>query len=116
MASPVVHWEIGAADTEKVGTFYKELFDWQITAAGPEYSLVAGVDGGIGGGILQVGGHVPPYLTFYVQVEELEPALRRAVELGGGEVVPPTVIPGIGRFAMIDDPEGHTVGLLEAVA
>ncbi len=114
MASPVVHWEIGAADTGKVGAFYRELFDWQITPAGPEYSLVAGVDGGIGGGILQVGGNVPPYLTVYVQVEELETALRRAVALGGGVVVPPTTISGVGRFAMIDDPEGHTVGLLEA--
>lgn len=114
MASPVVHWEIGAADAGRLGTFYRELFDWQVTPAGPEYSLVAGVDGGIGGGILQISGDVPPYLTFYVQVDELEPALHHAVALGAGEVVPPLTVPGVGRFAMIDDPEGHTVGLLEA--
>lgn len=114
MASPVVHWEIGAADAAKLGTFYQELFGWQITPAGPEYSLVAGADGGIGGGILQVSGHVPPYLTFYVQVDELEATLRHALGLGAGDVVPPTTMTGIGRFAMIEDLEGHPIGLLEA--
>jgi len=116
MASPVVHWEIGATDADKLGTFYQELFDWQVTPAGPEYFLVAGADGGIGGGILQLSGEVPPYLAFYVQVEDLEAALHHAVELGAGQVVPPMTLPGIGRFAMIADLEGHTVGLLEAAS
>ncbi|MGZ5400760.1 MAG: VOC family protein [Nocardioides sp.] len=114
MASPVVHWEIGATDAGKLGTFYQKLFDWQVTPAGPEYFLVAGANGGIGGGILQLSGEVPSYLTFYVQVEELESALRHALELGAADVVPPMTIPGVGRFAMIEDPEGHKVGMLEA--
>ena len=116
MASPVVHWEIGAADAGKLGAFYRELFDWQITPAGPGYSLVAGGDGGIGGGFLQVSEHVPPYLTFYVQVEALEGALRQATELGASELMPAMSIPGVGRFAMFADPEGHAVGLLEPLA
>lgn len=116
MTSPVVHWEIGALDAGKLGSFYREMFDWQITPAGPEYSLVAGAGGGIGGGILQVSEHVPPYLTFYVQVEELESALHRAVELGADELVRPTMVPGVGRFAMFADPEGHVIGLMEPVS
>ena len=101
-------------DAGKLGTFYQELFDWQVTPAGPGYPLIAEANGGIGGGILQVSGDVPSYLTFYVQVEELESAVRHAVALGAGEVVPPMTIPGVGRFAMIEDLEGHTVGMLEA--
>lgn len=115
MTNPVVHWEIGAIDAGRLVTFYSDLFDWQITPSGPEYSLVARADGGIGGGILQVDENVPPYLTVYVQVDQLEPALGRAVRLGASELVTPMTIPGVGRFAMFADLEGHTVGLLEPV-
>jgi len=113
MGNPVIHWEIGASDAGRLGAFYSELFDWQITPAGPEYFLVAGGEGGIGGGILQVDEHVPSYLTFYVQVDELEQTMHLAVDLGASELVSPMVIPGVGRFAMLADPEGHTIGLLE---
>jgi len=116
MSSPVIHWEIGAVDAGSLRTFYQKLFDWQITPSGPEYFLVSGVEGGIGGGILQVSEQVPPYLAFYVQVEELESALRHAAGLGASELVPPATVPGVGRFAMITDPEGHAIGLLEPAA
>ena len=78
--------------------------------------MVGGASPGIGGGILQTPEHVPPYLTFYVQVPQLEEALGSAVELGAKEVVAPMVIPGVGRFAMFEDPDTHVVGLLEPTA
>ena len=107
MGNPVTHWEIGAIDARGLQTFYERIFDWQITPSGPEYSLVAGADGGIGGGILQVSEGVPPYVTFYVQVERLDATLRLAADLGADELVPAATIPGVGRFAMIADPEGR---------
>ena len=36
--------------------------------------------------------------------------------LGATELVPPATVPGVGRFAMITDPEGHAIGLLEPAA
>lgn len=116
MSNPVVHWEMGASDMEGLGDFYRELFGWTIAPAGPQYLLVAPSEPGIGGGIMQVSEGMPSYLTFYVEVPELETALLRAIELGGSELVPPTEIPGVGRFALFLDPDGHTVGLLEPMA
>lgn len=115
MSNPVVHWEIGATDASKLETFYTEAFGWEITPAGPEYALVLGADGGIGGGILQVSEGMPPYLTLYVDVDDLESSLSNVVRLGASEVVPPTSIPGVGRFALFEDPDGHILGLLESV-
>ena len=51
------------------------------------------------------------YVTIYVQVDDLDAYLERAGKLGGKTLVPPTEVPGMGRFAWLADPEGTIVGL-----
>ena len=43
---------------------------------------------------------------------DLEAALRKAGELGGSTVVPPTEIPNMVTFAIFTDPQGHRIGLI----
>jgi predicted enzyme related to lactoylglutathione lyase len=114
MASPVIHFEIGGRDLARMTSFYGELFGWQLQPAGPEYALVpAGTDGiGVGGGLMQTRGEMPPYVTVYVAVEDLQAMLDRAGALGAKTVVEPTEIPGIGQFAMFADPDGNVIGML----
>lgn len=114
MAHPVIHWEIGGRDGTRLQKFYAELFDWKVTAADPGYGLVAPEDGGIGGGIMEVHGDVPAYVTVYVAVTGLDDFLARAKDLGGAVIQPPTPIPGVGAFALFRDPDGNVVGMLEA--
>ncbi|WGY04527.1 VOC family protein [Nocardioides sp. QY071] len=116
MAHGVIHWEIGARHAERLQAFYADLFGWKFTPAGPEYTIAAAEGGGIGGGIMQAPEPMPTYLTFYVEVEDAADALTRSTALGGEEVVAPTPVPGVGRFAMFRDPEGHLVGVLEPLA
>ncbi|HEU5109609.1 MAG TPA: VOC family protein [Micromonosporaceae bacterium] len=111
MTHPVVHWEIGGRDAERLRAFYADLFGWRIDAGDPEYGLVETGDG-LGGGILRTPEQVPPYVTVYVQVPDLEIALRRAAELGGKQVKGPTPIADVGEFALFEDPEGNLIGLL----
>jgi predicted enzyme related to lactoylglutathione lyase len=113
MAQPVVHFEIGANDAAKISEFYQRLFGWSITSSMPDYHLVAAADGGIGGGILQTRAGMPPYLTFYVAVDDLAASLALAGDLGGKTIVPPTPIPGVGSFATFEDPEGHMIGIMK---
>lgn len=113
MAHPVVHWEIGARDAAALRAFYSELFGWEITGA-PDYGLVTPGEGGIGGGIMQIREGMPPYVTVYAGVEDLTATLARAGRLGGGTLVPPTQIPGVGEFAMFTDPEGNAIGLMQS--
>ena len=115
MAHGVVHWEIGAKDAKKLQDFYATLFDWEIDANNPmNYGMAkTGAQAGINGGIFQVQGNMPRYLTFYVMVDDLQAYLDRAVSLGGTAVVPPTPLPGIGSFAMFHDPEGNLIGLFK---
>jgi predicted enzyme related to lactoylglutathione lyase len=116
MGQPVVHWEIGAKDGKKLQDFYAKLFDWKIDADNSmNYGTVmTGGQGGINGGIFQVDEKTPPYLTFYVSVDDLQSYLDKAVELGGKLIVQPTPIPGVGSFAMFLDPEGICIGLLKS--
>ncbi|HEU4390254.1 MAG TPA: VOC family protein [Blastocatellia bacterium] len=112
MANPVVHFEINANDAKKLHGFYSKLFDWKIDANNPmNYGLVEATQGGIGGGIGQ--GEGPQYVTFYVQVDDLQAYLSKAEKLGGKTLVPPTEIPNMVTFAMFTDPEGNAIGLVK---
>lgn len=114
MGRPVVHFEIGSNDAGRLERFYTELFDWEVDAQnfGGYHLVEASEESGIGGGIMQTREGVPPYLTIYVEVDDLEGHLRKAEALGGERVVPPTPIPGVGAFAMFKDPDGNVIGLI----
>ena len=114
MAHPVVHWEIGGRDMSALREFYAKAFGWTISAAGPTYALVEAVEGGFGGGLMQTHGDMAPYVTVYIQVDDLDTALDEVMDLGGSPLVPPTVINDAASFALFRDPEGNVVGLLQA--
>jgi predicted enzyme related to lactoylglutathione lyase len=114
MANPVVHWEIGGRDLDTLQDFYAKAFGWTIREGGDGYRMVDPADGGLGGGLMQASQHMPPYVTVYVQVDDLESALERIGELGGVPLVPPTPIGDEMSFALFRDPEGNIVGLLRA--
>ncbi len=115
MAHPVVHFEIAGKDGKRLQEFYRALFDWKIEVdPALSYGMVeTGGEGGINGGIFAAQGEMPPYLTVYVQVDDLQACLEKAVSLGGKTVVGPTPIPNVGSFAMFHDPEGNLVGLFK---
>ena len=54
MGNPVVHFEMGAVDDQRLARFYGELFGWSVQAVpGANYTVVdtkggGGINGGIG--------------------------------------------------------------------
>jgi predicted enzyme related to lactoylglutathione lyase len=119
MAAPVTHFEINARDSKRANQFYSSLFGWSIETMGDAttgmiYGLVnTGVKMGINGGIGQTQAGGPPSVTFYVQVEDVQSHLDRAIALGGRVIVPLTEVPGMVVFAQFADPEGNIVGILK---
>ena len=116
MASPVVHFEILGKDGTKLQNFYKNLFDWKIEVHEPyNYGLVAPVGpNSIGGGIGPTQEGAPALVTIYVQVNDLNAYLKKAEELGGKTLLPPTEIPGVVTIALFQDPEGNAIGMTKA--
>jgi uncharacterized protein len=112
MGRPVVHFEIGCRDSAATQAFYSNLFDWDITAAGPAATINTGGEGGINGHITALGHEPHNYVTVYVQVDDIQAYLDKAKALGGKVLVPPVPIP-TGKFAWMSDPEGNMIGLLQ---
>jgi predicted enzyme related to lactoylglutathione lyase len=122
MAAPVVHFEIGCQNLEKTRKFYAQLFGWEFHDGGPSTAMVANLGPtassptpGIGGHINSLGHPPHQYVTFYIQVPDLDATLA-AIETAGGKVcVPKQVVPGMGHFAWFTDPEGNTIGLWQSM-
>jgi uncharacterized protein len=110
---PVVHFEIGCRDRNKSGDYYSQLFGWNITAAGPAHNINTGSGEGIQGHLTSLGHEPEHYTIFYVEVEDVQAALSKAVELGGKRLVGPIKIP-TGAFAWFMDPDGNTIGLIKS--
>jgi predicted enzyme related to lactoylglutathione lyase len=116
MGQPVAFFEISSADQERAQKFYRELFDWQVDAD-PSMGGYALVDTGAGGGAVigGIGASTGPNdvgVKIYMRVDDLDAYLRRAEELGGKAMVPPTALPGdFGTYAVFADPDGNAVGL-----
>src|SRR6266545_1671022 len=110
----IVHFEIPANQPQELTRFYSGLFGWKFQKApfdGPEYWLCDTGEGpGINGAVMQRVDPKQPW-TNYVDVENIDAALEKAVALGAKVALPKSPIPGVGAIAAIMDPEGNICGL-----
>lgn len=103
--------ELATRDSEQAKTFYPKVFGWEVQAGDmPEIEYTEWlVDGVPVGGMLAMTeewGDIPPHWMLYFSVDDCDETVGKAVKLGGKACVPPTDISGVGRFAVINDPQG----------
>lgn len=53
-------------------------------------------------------------MTFYIEVDDIEGYLDRAVAAGAEVIVPVTSIPGAVTMALFADPAGAVVGIVDS--
>jgi len=115
MPNPLCHFELMTADPEGCKAFYGAVFDWKFDDASmPGYTLVnTGAEPT--GAVFAKPPEVPNVcMNVYFQVTDIDATLKAAVQHGGAVLVPKTEIPNnVGHFAMIADPEGIVVGLMQ---
>ena len=116
MTGKIVHWEIMGPDGDALNAFYSELFGWSGTAvAGMDgYHLVDADQAGVGGAVGQSSDEIPNYVTVYIEVDDADEYLTRAIEGGGSLVMPRTEVAGTVTFGLFRDPAGNMVGVVEA--
>lgn len=108
----VFSWaELATSDVEGAKTFYTGLLGWtteQAPVEGMSYTLAKVGEERIAG-IMSThcpGGEIKPQWGVYFTVNDVDATARKAAELGGTVLMPPTDIPNVGRFATLMDPQG----------
>ena len=109
--------ELMTTDVDKALAFYRALGGFATRALpmgeGGAYHILES-DGRGRAGLMKVPMEgIPSHWTPYVQVDDVDTVVARGTKLGADVKVPPTDIPGTGRFALFLDPQGAPLGVLE---
>lgn len=135
--NPVVHFEMGYFDRERMKKFYENAFGWKLQQMGEEmgnYVLAHTAEtdekgmvktpGTINGGFYQkIDNPLSHAPSVVIAVQDIHSAMK-AVEAGGGKILgamdekgqpsmEPMMIPGVGLWISIQDTENNRVSLLQ---
>lgn len=108
-----VWYDVMTSDTKAAASFYSQVIGWDAKDSGMadrSYTLFSA-------GPTMVGGLMPipdearamgakPCWTGYVGVDDVDAHAERVNAAGGAVHRPPEDIPGVGRFAVVADPQG----------
>jgi predicted enzyme related to lactoylglutathione lyase len=108
MTAKLAHFEITAPDDTALVSFYADLLGWPTDSKGPGYTLVQ-PDGGPGGAIV---GAAEARVVLGVTVDDLDGVVTRATQLGGTVMMPATDNGWVVK-ALIRDPAGNLISLIE---
>jgi len=109
--------ELMTDDPAAAAAFYGELFGWKVEVSdmgtGPYHVLKIG-DTSVGGimGMPPGGEKMPPTWGCYVTVDDAEATARRCQALGGKLLHGPVDIPQVGRFVVLQDPQGAVLSAI----
>jgi predicted enzyme related to lactoylglutathione lyase len=109
--------ELATPDDRAAGSFYTGLFGWgtMVQDMGPMKYTTFTNDGRPAGGMYRPApeqGDMPPSWTTYFAVADCDASAGQVQELGGAVLTPPSDIPGVGRFAIVADPQGAVFGII----
>lgn len=109
--------ELTTSNTEKATN---GMFGWETEAWPMEnfsYTVLKNEGKPVGGIMPQPNetAGAPPMWTAYFSVKDCDGTAKRAAALGGKIFVPPTDIPKVGRFALLQDPQGATFAVITNV-
>ncbi len=118
MGNKIVHFEIPAADVDKMSKFYSDLFGWKFdkqSMPGMDYWMIAtGGQSDLAGGMYKkMDESEKP--RFYVQVDNIDDHTNRFKSAGGMVIVEKQEIPGMGWSVIGTDPEGNHLGLFQGM-
>ncbi|MBQ1084137.1 MULTISPECIES: VOC family protein [unclassified Nocardiopsis] len=109
--------ELTTADVDRAVDFYGRVFGWTAESAGPDtggYMLIRHEGALIGGLGPKMSDDQAVTWSLYFNTPDLDMTFQRARELGATPYVEPMDVMGLGRMAVVGDPQGGSVCLWEA--
>jgi len=110
--------ELATTDLVKADDFYTRLFAWtkDVQQFGSmEYTIFKNGDRGAGGmfKITPEMGNIPPHWLVYFAVADCDATVEKATSLGARAMKSAEDIPGVGRFAVLLDPQGAAFAIIK---
>jgi uncharacterized protein len=120
MANPQgtpIWYELLTDDPARIAPFYQAVMDWAVAdspdpgADGMDYRMIERAGGGFAGGVMTLseqmksGGAHPGWLIYF-GVDDVDASVAKAQSLGASVHMPATTMEGVGRMAMLADPQG----------
>lgn len=120
-----IWYELMARDADRAAAFYGEVLGWTARGFGSgehgDYRLFVANDGAEVAGLMALptdndcdAGE--PGWVGYIGVDDTDSMTAAVVADGGRQFVPPTDIPGVGRFAVVADPQGAVFTLMRGAS
>jgi hypothetical protein len=106
-----VWYELMTTDPDAAKTFYRSVVGWDVqemSNAGMPYTILVAGDQ-MAAGLMAMPPEAkgaPPNWMGYVGVDDVDAACEKVKGLGGKVHMPPRDIPDMGRFAVLEDPQG----------
>ncbi len=116
-AEGVFVWdELHTPDVEGAKSFYAEVFGWtsadmDMGESGTYTMFKRSGDVDVAGAYPSAEGQGPPHWLVYVGCDDVDATTSRAAELGGTALLEPSDVPGVGRLAVLQDPQGAVFGI-----
>lgn len=113
--NPIVYWELASSNAEKSVEFFCKAFNWNF-----EYDKLSTIHESAkeinqlrGGGIFTLKMAKVPFLTIYIEVDDVYQKEKEIKELGAFIVIPAHEInPGI-HICLFNEPSGVTFAMLQ---
>jgi len=117
MAGRPIWYELMAPDPRTAAPFYRAVLSWSIPddgskmPNGSDYRMIGRPDGGFAGGVLtltsamQSGGARTGWIPYF-HVDDVDATVGKATKLDAPTWMPPQTMSGVGRMAMLADPQG----------
>ena len=113
--------ELGTTNRDAARTFYASLFGWEANdipmGPGMSYTLfrLGGKDVSGAYDLMadQLAARVPPHWMPYIKVDSADASASKAIRLGAKQILAPSDIPHVGRFAVIQDVTGAMISIFQ---
>ncbi len=89
--------------------YYSGLFGWTTQTwegEGHDYTMLQNGEKQFGGFMAKQNPQAPNAWLAYIQVDNVDASVIKQTKMGGTTIVPGTDIPNVGRFAVVQDPQG----------
>lgn len=109
-----IWYELLTKDPGAAKAFYDSVVGWKIdpepAPSGMDYRMIVAADGNVGGvmglNAEMIAGGARPVWLGYFGVDDVDASVASIVAAGGQVHLPAFDIPGVGRLAMVSDPQG----------